>query len=50
LREEWNGKAGSKMEGVQRDGYLSGHKYHGLVMMRVLEDEFRATVGGKIRE
>jgi diamine N-acetyltransferase len=32
---------GFKREGVQRDGYYFGHRYHDFVMMSLLEDEFR---------
>ncbi len=35
-------KVGFRREGVQRDGYYHGHRYHDFVMMSILEDEFRA--------
>lgn len=34
-------KNGFRREGVLRDGYLYGGKYHDFVMMSILEDEFR---------
>jgi diamine N-acetyltransferase len=41
-------KVGFKKEGIQREGYYYDHKFHDFVMMSILEDEFRKTVGGKI--
>lgn len=35
-------KVGFRREGVQRDGYYHGHRYHDFVMMSILEGEFRA--------
>jgi len=34
-------KAGFKKEGVLRDGYFCENKYHDVIMMSILEDEFR---------
>jgi len=34
-------KAGFKKEGVLRDGYFCDSKYHDVIMMSILEDEFR---------
>ena len=40
-------KLGFRKEGIQRDGYYYNGKYHGFVMMSMLEDEFRELHGGK---
>jgi RimJ/RimL family protein N-acetyltransferase len=34
-------RVGFKREGIQREGYYFGHRYHDFVMMSILEDEFR---------
>jgi len=34
-------KAGFKKEGVLRDGYYCDNKYHDVIMMSILEDEFK---------
>jgi RimJ/RimL family protein N-acetyltransferase len=38
-------RLGFKQEGVQQDGYYSGHRYYDFVMMRLLEEEFRQKWG-----
>ena len=38
---------GFRREGVQRDGYFHGHRYHDFVLMSILEDEYRASLLGK---
>ncbi len=38
-------KLGFRREGVQRDGYFHGHRWHDFVMMSLLEHEFRAARG-----
>ena len=38
-------KLGFKREGVQRDGYFHGHRWHDFIMMSLLEHEFRAARG-----
>ncbi len=35
---------GFRREGVQRDGYYHGHRYHDFVLMSILEDEYRASL------
>jgi RimJ/RimL family protein N-acetyltransferase len=35
---------GFRREGVQRDGYFHGHRYHDFVLMSILEDEYRASL------
>jgi diamine N-acetyltransferase len=35
-------KVGFRREGVQREGYYYNHHYYDFVMMRILEQEFRA--------
>jgi RimJ/RimL family protein N-acetyltransferase len=42
-------KVGFRKEGVQRDGYYYGGKYHDFIMMSILEDEFRGLHGEKSR-
>jgi len=38
---------GFRQEGVQRDGYFHNGGFHDFVMMSLLEDEWRATQGGR---
>jgi len=38
-------KVGFCREGIQRDGYYYAHQYHDFVMMSILEDEYRETLG-----
>lgn len=38
-------KLGFRREGVQRDGYYYGHRWHDFIMMSLLEHEFRAARG-----
>ena len=42
-------RVGFRREGIQRDGYYYGHKYHDFVMMSILENEYRALRGGRLR-
>lgn len=35
-------KMGFRREGVMRDGYFCNHAYHDVIMMSMLEDEYRA--------
>jgi diamine N-acetyltransferase len=43
-------RLGFKREGIQEDGYYYDHAYHDFVMMRLLEDEFRAKWQDKMME
>ena len=38
-------KLGFRREGVQRDGYYHGGKYHDFILMSILENEFRELHG-----
>ena len=38
---------GFRREGVQRDGYFHGNRYHDFVLMSILEDEYSASLLGK---
>lgn len=38
-------KLGFVREGVQRDGYFHGHRWHDFILMSMLEDEFRRSRG-----
>jgi RimJ/RimL family protein N-acetyltransferase len=38
-------KVGFRREGIQRDGYYYGHKYHDFVMMSILKNEYRELQG-----
>ena len=38
---------GFRREGVERDGYFYGHRYHDFVMMSILEDEYRRSRSGQ---
>jgi len=43
-------KLGFREEGLQRDGYIHDGAFHDFVMMCILEDEWRASVGAAVAE
>jgi len=40
-------RVGFRREGLQREGYFCGGKYHDFVMMSILEEEYRALYRGR---